>query len=191
MAAQTPINRRTSQPPSSLTGSCGCGTFTWSSTALPSSVVYCHCVTCRKFSGAAFLPFGDFGLDAISWRTDGVTSPMPHRDLIKTLSFDDTAQRGSCKTCGTPLFMKYRCQPETIAICMGTMDVESVRGRIVNPSAHIFTSQKLPWYDVENDGLAKYERHRPGFQEDLDRWLSTREASPRSDWSVETEETLG
>ena len=74
---------------------------------------------------------------------------------------------------------------------MGTMDVESVRGNIVKPSAHIFTSQKLPWYDVENDGLAKYERHRPGFQEDLDRWLSTREASPRSDWSVETEETLG
>lgn len=57
---------------------------------------------------------------------------------------------------------------------MGTMDTESVRVEMVKPTAHIFTSQKVPWFEVGKDGLVGYERHKPGFQEVLDGWGTRR-----------------
>lgn len=70
--------------------------------------------------------------------------------------------------------MRYYCEAETVGICMGTVEVSSVRGELPKASAHIFTSQKGPWVEVGRDGLAWYERHNPQFQEELDRWAAGR-----------------
>ena len=52
---------------------------------------------------------------------------------------------------------------------MGTMDVDSLSAEtekeMVKPSAHIFTSQSVPWFVAGKDGLQCWERFRPGFQE--------------------------
>lgn len=155
-------------------GSCACGSTKWTSTARPSDIQYCHCVTCRKVSGAPFLAFANFETTAVTWNTTtGGATPFETEGSLRVSSFSKVALRGSCRECGTPMFMRYRVDDARIDVVAGTMDeddevraaVAGVRGR-----AHIFTSQKAPWYEIGEDGLERFERFSPGFQERLDEW---------------------
>lgn len=44
----------------SLTGACQCHSVTYTSTVLPIRLTNCHCLTCRKISGTAYLTFANF-----------------------------------------------------------------------------------------------------------------------------------
>jgi hypothetical protein len=74
-------------------GGCLCGAVRYRLTTVPTDVAHCHCRICRRASGAAF----------VTWAT------VPRRDLsvtgaVRWFRSSTLARRGSCPTCGSPLF---------------------------------------------------------------------------------------
>ena len=144
-----------------LRGGCLCGKVQYTSTSLPTDMQHCHCITCRRLSGSAFLTFADFATASVR------ISPST---CLKTLVLSDLAERDFCSACGTPMTMKYKCQPEKIGIAAGTIDEDSVKGELAQATAHIFLSQKAGWYAVGADGLKRWDRFSDDFQQKLERW---------------------
>lgn len=108
-------------PPSqdpALRGSCNCGNVTYTSTVLPTSFTNCHCITCRKLSGAPYITFGSYLRSAITFS-----------GTVK-LNKSEVAIRSHCAECGSPVSMQYMCEPDEIHLTAGTIDLESVRGTL-------------------------------------------------------------
>jgi hypothetical protein len=64
--------------------------------------------------------------------------------------------------------MYYDHQPDCIGLAAGTIDEKSVKGQLPKTDHHIFLDEKAGWYDLPDDGLGRFARHRPTFQRDLD-----------------------
>ena len=105
-----------------LSGSCRCGTVTYTSSSLPIELGNCYCFTCRKLGGSAFLTFIGFLTSSITW-TSGLNS-------FKKTSYSDIVERAHCLECGSPIYMIYYHRPEHIGILAGTIDEESMRGEL-------------------------------------------------------------
>lgn len=136
-------------------GSCACGRISYTSTDMPKDSVYCHCVSCRKLSGAAFQCFPDVDSKKITFfdnkeqlRYEGL--PKDNIGGIWFLRLSKIGERAQCASCHTPLAMRYGHQPETTGITLGTVDEETIRDDEVReglrPAKAIFTSQSCWWY---------------------------------------------
>ena len=77
------------------TGGCLCGAVRYRATAEPLRAMICHCATCRRVSGSAFLSFVHFPKDSFTW-----VSGEPARYRSSTF-----AERGFCSDCGSTLSM--------------------------------------------------------------------------------------
>lgn len=144
-----------------LRGGCCCGGVKYTSTSLPTDIQNCHCIMCRRLSGSAFLSFADFPAAAI--KIDPGAS-------LQTLYLSDIAERGYCSACGTPVTMRYSCEPDRMGIAAGTIDDDSVEGELAPATAHIFLSQKASWYTIGEDGLERWDRFSNEFQLKIDEW---------------------
>jgi hypothetical protein len=142
-----------------LKGSCQCGAVTYTSTCAPPHVTNCHCTTCRKISGAPFIPFGDYPITAVAF----------HGPLTKT-SYSKMAERTHCAKCGTPISMWYKLDPDSIAVTMGSIDEDTVKGELPSANKHIFLKEKAMWYVLPDDGLERYETFPKNFQKMIDEW---------------------
>jgi hypothetical protein len=132
---------QTAQP--RATGRCLCGAVTYEVRGLVRDVVLCHCVECRRWSGAAagaFASAHDADLtisgDALTW----IDSPDSNRH----------ARRGFCGACGTSLFWKAPDADRT-GVAAGTLD-EPTGLRL---SARIFTHQVADWDALGDDALPR------------------------------------
>jgi len=113
-----------------ITGSCACGRVRFSATN-PEATVHCYCTTCRKTSGAAYLPFAHFREDNIRWENE------PDK-----WAKSDNATRAYCATCGSCISMSYHGDPE-IGIAVGCID-EGVD--LINPvKMCIYVREKPAW----------------------------------------------
>lgn len=76
--------------------SCACGGVTGQATPISNIAGVCHCVTCRKWSGGAFM---------------GVSCDAVHYDDESALNIwvsSDWGERVSCKICSSPLEWRMR-----------------------------------------------------------------------------------
>jgi hypothetical protein len=64
-------------------------------------------------------------------------------------------RRGFCGRCGSPLTYENDRLPDEVHVLAGALS-EPER---VQPSAHIFVSDQLPWFDAADD-LPRYEKTR-------------------------------
>src|SRR5262249_32809638 len=80
-------------------GSCSCGAVTLEVTGAPEAMGYCHCRSCRSWSGG---PVNAFSL----WKPDGgrVTSGAAH---IATSQKPPLSQRQYCTKCGGHLMTNH------------------------------------------------------------------------------------
>ncbi|KAH6722183.1 Mss4-like protein [Leptodontidium sp. 2 PMI_412] len=148
-----------------LTGSCQCGKVTYSSSVLPTDLTNCHCKTCRKLSGAPYLTFAGFPVSAITYSSDSSS--------LTTTRYSEIADRTHCSTCGTPISMQYKCQPENISITAGSIDEESLKAPLPKVSQHIFLSEKASWFEIpgdEKEKCQKFEKFSTNFQKKVDGW---------------------
>ena len=162
-----------SLPPSVLKGSCFCGQVVLHSSTLPLSITLCHCIECRKASGAPFLTFGLFHNEALQWTSSSADKKPSIKITPSPISKwgPSIAVRGSCGKCGTPIFMKYHCRPDGTSVVMGIVDDTQIRGSIPRPKEHIFLSDKAIWWDLaEGDGLARHEEFNELFKARLEAW---------------------
>ena len=141
-----------------------CGHVTYSSSTLPEELTNCHCKTCRRLSGAAFLTFAGFPNSSITW-TSGPES-------MKTTKYSDIAERTHCAECGTPISMQYKCQPDRVSITAGSINEESIRGKLPKADSHIFVAEgeKAGWYEIPDDGIRRRSKFSTGFQKKIDDW---------------------
>ena len=124
-------------------GGCLCGAVTYEVRGLLRDVVICHCVECRRWSGAgggAFTSAYDVDLqitgDALRW----IDSPASSRQ----------ARRGFCSECGTSLFWKAP-ELERTGVAAGTLDEPT--GLVL--AAHIYSHQAADWDSLPADGLPR------------------------------------
>ena len=122
------------------TGGCLCGAVRYRSSADPVRVVNCHCGTCRRTSGAAFMTFVHFPADAFAW----TAPPTWYRSSA-------AAARGFCATCGSTLSMREAVLPDRVQVSLGSLD----RPDLVRPDDHVWTSSQLPWLEVV-DNLPRF-----------------------------------
>ena len=165
----------TPPPPSAFSGSCACGKDVYHSSTPPLSITFCHCIECRKASGAPFLAFGLFHNTALQW----VSSSADRKPPIRITPSPDSkwgpsmAVRGACGECGSPLFMKYHCRPDGTGMVMGIVDNSGINGPIPPPKKHILLSDQAScWNLPQGDGLARHYEFNEPFQARLRAWCT-------------------
>lgn len=152
-----------------IKGGCACGRIQYQSAAQPLSVNACHCGTCQKVSGCAFLGFVDVPASELQW-TKGQQPEMWSRSEI--------AERGYCKVCGSTMSMRYHLEPERIGVTLGS--VVEAEPALPGLSAHIFLKEKAPWFVLPEDGAERWDEFPPGFQDMLERWNKGDKSSGRA-----------
>jgi hypothetical protein len=122
-----------------LTGRCHCGRVTYEVDGKLGAVTYCHCETCRRVQGGAFV----VGAPARRKYFRLVTGA----DAITEYESSPGKYRGFCKVCGSPIWSRRVAEPETLRLRLGAIDGDPGR----RPVAHIFVAEKAPWFEITDD----------------------------------------
>ena len=132
-----------------LEGGCLCGRVRFHISGPPLVVTHCHCATCRKAAGAAFVTWVTVRPAHFRW-----TTGEPAHFLSSP-----PVRRGFCPMCGTPLSYQRDDRPDEIDVTAATLDDPEA----VKPQDHIYWGSRLSWA-VPADGLPTLPRghHDPG-----------------------------
>lgn len=133
------------------TGGCLCGRVRYAFDPTGSVTDYCHCVTCRKASGAL-----------------GVAWVQVKPAAFRVTAGEPAAYRSSpenrrffCAACGSPLFMADDAGV-SVGILLGTLDNPAA----FHPIAHGFDKDRVSWFVLADD-LPRHEGPPPHDQTDL------------------------
>jgi hypothetical protein len=119
-----------------MKGSCACGNVTFEAINLRSSVVFCHCTQCRKWSGHY-------------WSSTATQeSDVTINGEVRWYRSSDRAERGFCPTCGSALFFRPTGSGR-FGVSMGALDQPTSFA----PLKHIFCAEKGDYYDLPEDGV--------------------------------------
>ena len=130
-----------------LEGGCLCGRVRFHISGPPLVVTHCHCATCRKAAGAAFVTWVTVRPAHFRW-----TTGEPAHFLSSP-----PVRRGFCPMCGTPLSYQRDDRPDEIDVTAGALDDPEA----VTPQDHIWWKSHVSWV-VPGDGL----RQLPGSHYD-------------------------
>jgi len=131
-----------------LAGGCACGAVRYRLASAPYDAGWCHCETCRRWSGApaiafATVPLSDFHVEA------GAESLGRFETKLG-------GERTFCARCGSTLTMHVPHQPDEIDVALGSLDQPDR----VSPGFHIFFADKVAWFDPGDD-LPRHAKLRP------------------------------
>lgn len=126
-------------------GGCYCGAVRYEVEGEMNNATLCHCVDCRRISGAPLL----------GWFT------VPNERLRVILGApawfrsSTAVMRACCAACGTPLLYRRDDEPGSVDITTCSLDEPA----LAPPKDHTFYASRLPWLDV-GDALPKFPRTR-------------------------------
>lgn len=116
-----------------MEGGCACGAVRYRLTSEPLFIHCCHCLSCQRQTGSAF-----------------VINLLIERDRVEvageTVTVDVARDSGGtqkiyrCAGCMTAVFSEYT-YPHIWFVRGGTLD----HPRSIEPDIHIFTRSKVPW----------------------------------------------
>ena len=127
-------------------GGCLCGQVRFELSQHPSFACHCHCRSCQRASGAAYVTWTTFSADSFSVTAGALTEHVSSPGVT----------RGHCSDCGTSITYAHADRAGEIDVTAASFDDSS----FVTPQAHIWLEDKLPWVEI-NDDLPKY-RQRVG-----------------------------
>jgi hypothetical protein len=126
-------------------GGCLCGTVRYEANGQPYNITHCHCVDCRRSSGAAFVTWASFR--RVEFRfTQG--EPRVVSWAARLRSF--------CAACGTPLTFLSTPQADDVDVTVCSFD----RPDMISPADHTWVDDRLPWIRLA-DALPAYAQNRP------------------------------
>jgi hypothetical protein len=135
------------------TGGCLCGSVKYFVEGEPIDVASCHCINCRKMTGAAFATFVVFKPEQFKWVRGELGTYAATPDLV----------RGFCRDCGSPVSSWRESEKDKWIIAWaGTLD----QAENLKPHHHIYAKDELPWLHME-DGLKRYEMFPTDVLEEL------------------------
>lgn len=125
------------------TGGCLCGAVTFRAEGKPLDVASCHCINCRKMTGAAFATFVVFPPDKFEWISGELGTFAATPDLV----------RGFCRDCGSPVASWRNSERDKWIIAWaGSLD----QAERLEPRHHIFAKDELPWLHLK-DRLRRHD----------------------------------
>jgi hypothetical protein len=120
-----------------LTGGCFCGGVRYEADGEPYNSTLCHCVDCRRATGAPYV--GWFSVRAADYRI--VTgAPM-------TWESSPNVTRGFCPHCGTQLTFQRAELAHEIDVTTCSLD----HPELVPPRDHIRAAGRVPWVSLNGD----------------------------------------
>jgi hypothetical protein len=122
-----------------LKGSCLCGGVKYEAEGPITFMARCHCVQCRKASGAefatnAFVPKDTFRV-------------VSGEALLGEYESSPGHFRVFCGRCGSPLFKRSAERPQVVRLRLGSLDTEIDE----RPLAHLFVEEKPKWSEIHDD----------------------------------------
>lgn len=127
-----------------LEGSCLCGGVRYEAEGPLRAIARCHCVQCRKASGAEFATNA-----SVPVATFRVTRG---EQLLSEFESSPGRFRVFCGRCGSPLFKRHAERPSEVRLRLGCLDTEVE----VEPMGHVFVSEKPKWSRI-CDGLPEFD----------------------------------
>jgi hypothetical protein len=135
-AAGTTVAKLTTE---AIEGSCLCGAVRYSARGPIKALGRCHCLWCRKASGAEFATNGS--VDAKTFQV------LQGESELRSFESSPGQDRVFCVGCGAPLFKRNAAEPDTIRLRLGCVDSE-IKEPVL---AHIFVSQKMAVSELAQD----------------------------------------
>ena len=129
------------RPP--ITGGCQCGAVRYRATGLGRSSV-CHCRMCQRASGNVMAPLV-------------VATGIEWQGTPATWASSNISERGFCRDCGTPLFLRDFDEGVT-ELMIGTLDDPS----LAPPEYHYGVESQIGWLKID-DGLSRHETDTQGI----------------------------
>lgn len=135
------------------TGGCLCGAVKYVAEGEPIIVGCCHCINCRKMSGAAFATYVFFKPEQFEWVQGELGTYAATPDLV----------RAFCRNCGSPVSAWRESERDKwINVWGGSLD----QAENLTPQHHIFAKDELPWLHLE-DGVERVETFSKDVLADL------------------------
>lgn len=122
-----------------LTGSCLCSAVRYEIDGKIGPVGHCHCATCRKAQGGAFVTNAPVRTKYFRLVTGA--------DAVVEFESSPGKRRCFCRTCGSPLWSRRESAPDIVRIRLGLPDSDPRR----RPLAHVWVSEKASWYEITDD----------------------------------------
>ncbi|WP_110590736.1 GFA family protein [Tritonibacter mobilis] len=126
-------------PQAPYSARCYCGGTRLLFRAPPTTSSYCHCVDCRRWTGAPLAAFAAFYDDAIA-------TPLPAQ---KATCVNPGVWRWNCTDCGSPLAARFDYLPGQTYIPLGILD--QAQATELAPRLHSHADSALPWLHVADD----------------------------------------
>ena len=134
-----------------LSGSCLCGLVRYEIRGKIGPVTHCHCRTCRKAQGGAFVTSAPVRTKYFHL--------LSGAELVAEFASSPGKTRCFCRRCGAPLWSRREALPDVIRLRLGLLDSDPER----RPVAHIWVGEKASWYEITDDLLQS-----PGDGEELE-----------------------
>lgn len=167
---QTSVHTETTQAMTSnkLMGSCACGNIRYTSTAPPTHLDFCYCLTCQRISGAPFMAWMGIPSAVLVWTVNSADQSFTYRSLIGDTGVS-VAERLCCGVCGCNMRLQYDLYPAKTHVAAATI----VKNDLPMPEVgcHIWTRHVPAWYRVSEDGVKRYWEFDEEFQAKLDEYL--------------------
>jgi hypothetical protein len=119
---------------SPMSGGCLCGAVRFTTVRQNRDVAACHCSMCRRWTAGPFLV-----VDC------GTTFKVEDQSNLGTYRSSDWAERGFCKSCGTPLFYRLIAK-DSYFVSAEALDDRN--GYVL--SNEIFIDEKPAYYEFAN-----------------------------------------
>ena len=120
-----------------ITGRCYCGRTTIAATRPPSAVAYCHCIDCRRATGAPVAAFAAFDEADVTFTPNDGTKANVNPGVERTF----------CPDCGSPLAGRYDYLPGQVYVAVSLLD----QADDLAPQLHAHASQRLKWLHIDDD----------------------------------------
>ena len=132
-----------------ITGGCLCGAVRYEADEPPTTCTYCHCRMCQKAYGNPFGTFAIFRQEAFR-----VTRGEP-----KFYKSSETAERGFCADCGSPLIMRV-FDSQTLGLMVGSLD----HPEDAQPKKHMGIESQIPWLTIDDALPRKTTKEHIGYE---------------------------
>jgi hypothetical protein len=126
-------------------GGCFCGKVRYRLSESPPTSVICHCVSCRRASGAQSVAWLTFAVEGFSFISGEPARYRSSAEVVRTF----------CGQCGTTLTYQHDGDLDFIDVTAASLDDPEE----FPPTHHVWMEDRISW-DTANDGLQRFERGR-------------------------------
>ena len=124
------------------TGHCLCGRTRYRGRGQPKWVLYCHCESCRRATGAPVTTFACFTEETFDFEGEAPARYQSSPGVWRTF----------CPQCGTPLTYQAADLPGEVHLLVGSADHPEAPH--LTPQRHVFENERIAWCDI-GDHLPK------------------------------------